>query len=54
MISDVGELGRLGVTAIGRSPEEAQRTFDRFQAVLTDEANRLLAGIAGIEDGKSA
>jgi hypothetical protein len=54
MISDVGELGRLGVTAIGRSPEEAQRIFDRFQAVLTDEANRLLAGIAGIEDGKSA
>jgi hypothetical protein len=44
MVSDVGELGRLGVTAIGRSLEEAQRIFDRLKAVLTEEADRLLQG----------
>jgi hypothetical protein len=49
MLSDVGELGRLGVTAIGRSPEEAQSLFDRFQVVLTDEANQLLTGIRTTE-----
>jgi pheganomycin biosynthesis PGM1-like protein len=42
MMSDVGEHGRLGATAIGRSPEDARRIFDDFNAVLTKEADRLL------------
>jgi hypothetical protein len=41
MMSDVGELGRLGVTAIGRSPEDARRVYDEFYAVLVEEAGRL-------------
>ena len=41
MISDVGELGRLGVTAIGGSPGDARRIFDKFVAVLDEEASAL-------------
>jgi hypothetical protein len=41
MMSDVGELGRLGVTAIGRSPEDAQRIYSEFVAVLDAEAGIL-------------
>jgi hypothetical protein len=42
MMSDVGEMGRLGVTAIGRSPEDARRIFDEFAAVLKQEAEHLV------------
>jgi hypothetical protein len=41
MMSDAGELGRLGVTAIGRSPEDARRVYDEFRDVLVEEAGRL-------------
>jgi hypothetical protein len=47
MISDVGELGRLGVTAIGRSPEDAQRIYNEFVAVLDAEAAVLATGGTG-------
>jgi hypothetical protein len=41
MISDVGELGRLGVTAIGRTPDDAQRILKEFVGVLDEEAEKL-------------
>jgi hypothetical protein len=38
MMSPMSELGRVGVTAVGDSPEEADAAFERVQAVLLDEA----------------
>jgi hypothetical protein len=40
MFSGVGELGQFGVTAIGRSPEEAQTMYQRLSEVL-DEATAM-------------
>lgn len=40
MISCVTECGRLGMTAIGNSPEDAWRIYEGATAVLLDEAGR--------------
>lgn len=44
MISSVSELGRLGVTCIDESPEAAQALYDRFEAMLDEEAERSALG----------
>ena len=38
MLSALGSLGRLGLTAVGNSPEEAQSIFDQANRVLEEEA----------------
>ena len=38
MVSGVADLGRLGVTAIANTHDEAEALYDRFLAVLDDEA----------------
>ncbi|MFN0072595.1 MAG: peptide ligase PGM1-related protein [Chloroflexota bacterium] len=42
MMSAVGSLGNLGVTAIADSPDDARRLYDRFVAVLDAESQRAL------------
>ena len=37
MLSALGSAGRLGVTAVGNSPEEAQSIFDEAKRVLDEE-----------------
>src|SRR5256885_5640843 len=37
MMSALGELGRMGLTAVGNSHEEAKATYDRAVAVLNEE-----------------
>lgn len=41
MLTGVAELGRVGVTAIADSPDEARALYDRFVQVLDDEAAAL-------------
>ena len=38
MLSALGSAGRLGLTAVGNSPEEAQSIFDEAKGVLDEEA----------------
>jgi len=38
MLSGLGSRGRLGLTAVGNSPEEAQSIFDKAQRILDEEA----------------
>ena len=38
MLSAVGSAGRLGLTAVGNSPEEARSIFDEARGVLDEEA----------------
>jgi PGM1 C-terminal domain len=38
MLSAVGSRGRLGLTAVGNSPEEARKIFDQAESVLLEEA----------------
>ena len=38
MFSAVGSEGRLGLTAVGNSPEEAQSIFNEAKRVLDEEA----------------
>jgi hypothetical protein len=38
MLSAVGSAGRLGLTAVGNSPEEAQSIFEDAKRVLEEEA----------------
>lgn len=40
MISCVTECGRLGLTSVGDTPEEAWRLYEHAQAVLLEEAER--------------
>ena len=42
LLSGVGELGRLGVTAIADTPEEARALYARFVGILDDEARLAL------------
>jgi hypothetical protein len=42
MMSALSELGRMGLTAVGDSPEEAQELYERTIAVLEDEATMAL------------
>ena len=39
MMSALGELGRMGLTAVGNSHEEARVTYDRAVAVLNEETH---------------
>src|SRR6266496_1542425 len=39
MMSALGELGRMGLTAVGNSHEEARATYDRAVAVLYEETS---------------
>jgi hypothetical protein len=39
MMSALGELGRMGLTAVGNSHEEARATYDRAVAVLREETS---------------
>lgn len=38
ILTGVGELGRVGITAIGDSPDEARAKYEQFIAVLDQEA----------------
>ena len=38
MLSALGSAGRLGLTAVGDSPEEAREIFERTKAILDEEA----------------
>jgi hypothetical protein len=38
MMSALGELGRMALTAVGNSPEEAKATYTRAVAVLDQDA----------------
>ena len=38
MLSALGSAGRLGLTAVGDSPQEARELFEKAQAVLEEEA----------------
>ncbi len=40
MMSCVTECGRLGITAVGNSPEHAEQIYDEAQRVLLEEAER--------------
>lgn len=40
IISGVGELGRVGATAIHNTPQEAYALYEQFQTVLDQEARR--------------
>jgi hypothetical protein len=42
IITGVGESGRVGITAIGDSPQEAKELYQRFIEVLDREAAKLL------------
>jgi len=38
MISSITELGRVGLTAVGDSPDEAERRYRDAERILLDEA----------------
>ena len=38
MLSALGSAGRLGLTAVGNSPEEARSIFNKAQSILDEEA----------------
>jgi hypothetical protein len=38
MLSGLGSAGRLGLTAVGNSPQEACSIFDETKRVLNEEA----------------
>jgi hypothetical protein len=38
MLSALGSAGRLGLTAVGDTPEEAREIFEKAQAALDEEA----------------
>jgi hypothetical protein len=38
MLSALGSRGRLGLTAVGNSPEEAREIFTHAEQVLNEEA----------------
>ncbi len=42
MLATIAENGRIGVTAVGNSPEEAEELFNRVQQVLEEEAKEAL------------
>ena len=43
MMSALSEHGRVGLTAVGDSPEQADTVYDRAERILTDEAAAALA-----------
>ena len=45
MMSALSEHGRVGLTAIGESQEEADDLYERTVKVLDDEASEAFAGV---------
>jgi len=43
MLSSLTEEGRIGLTAVGDTPAEADRAYRRAEQVLLDEARAALA-----------
>jgi len=43
MISCLSEHGRVGMTAVGATPQEAMRLYDRARQVLLEEARAAMA-----------
>ena len=43
MMSALSELGRIGLTAVGETREEADATYRRAEQIITDEATEALA-----------
>ena len=50
MMSALSELGRVGLTAVGDSPQQADATYRRAERILLEEAAAALAGpaLAGV------
>src|SRR5262249_16328 len=44
MMSALSEHGRIGLTAVGDSPDQADETYHRAERILTEEASLALAG----------
>jgi len=42
VITGIGELGRVGATVIGNTPEQAQALYEAFVAVLDKESAQRL------------
>ena len=42
MMSALSELGRIGLTAVGETPQEADATYRRAEQIITDEATEAL------------
>ena len=42
MMSALSELGRIGLTAVGETPQEADATYRRAEQIITDEAAEAL------------
>ena len=46
MMSALSELGRVGLTAVGDSPQQADATYRRAERILVEEAEPALDGPA--------
>lgn len=49
MISSLSEHGRVGLTAVGDSPSQADATYRRAERILLEEARSALTGPALVE-----
>jgi hypothetical protein len=49
MISSLSEHGRVGLTAVGDSPSQADATYRRAERILLEEARSALTGLALVE-----
>ena len=45
MLSSLTELGRIGLTAVGNTPERAESMYRRAEEVLLDEARAALRDV---------
>ena len=48
MMSCITEEGRIGLTAVGNTPAEAEKTYRRAERVLLDEAGAALTDAPGL------
>jgi hypothetical protein len=46
MLSSLAELGRMGMTAIGRSATDAQQRYDQVMALLLGAAEEAAVAVA--------
>jgi hypothetical protein len=46
MLSCLAIDGRLGLTAIGRSPEQAQSLYDATATVIAEQAGQIIAALS--------
>ena len=54
LLATLAENGRIGATAVGNSPDDADRLLARLQAALEDEAQRALEPRALPEEAVAA